>query len=165
MLKDFYLYSLTIAIVISTFWHIATVRADNVIYSLPPLYKSEKLDIYSPPAVLPVNKDKELSLPYIVRTGHPVAPEEVKNWVLNRVKEAGLDPDYVDKLIGSCENKTWDEKAESQWGDRGIFQINRRWHPQVSDECAFDYKCNTREAIKIRKAWGNWHAWSCHKRI
>ena len=41
-------------------------------------------------------------------------------------------------------------ESESQWnpeaynektGDRGLLQISERWHPEVTDECAFDADC------------------------
>lgn len=106
-------------------------------------------------------KDKPIQV-YEVKT----CEEEpsIKEYVLSEVKKAGLDPDYVERLV-NCENRQWDEKRESWTGDRGIFQINRKWHPGVSDECAFDYKCNTKEAIRIRLEWGNWNAWVCSRLI
>lgn len=49
--------------------------------------------------------------------------------------------------------------------DRGYLQINSYFHNSVSNECAFDYKCNIDEAIKIRLKWGNYDAWSCSNKI
>ncbi len=46
---------------------------------------------------------------------------------------------------------------ESQWnvnalGDhdhsRGLFQISNIYHPEISDACAFDYKCATQFFLK-----------------
>jgi hypothetical protein len=33
--------------------------------------------------------------------------------------------------------------------DRGLWQLNNKYQPQVSDACAFDPACATREAYKI----------------
>lgn len=44
--------------------------------------------------------------------------------------------------------------------DRGWFQISRKWHPEVSDECAFDLKCATSESIRILDERG-WDEWAC----
>jgi hypothetical protein len=46
--------------------------------------------------------------------------------------------------------------------DRGLFQINSRWHPEVSDRCAFDVRCNAEEAYRISRGgrdWGQWSTW------
>lgn len=57
--------------------------------------------------------------------------------------ESGFDPDIPD----------------SPQGDRGLLQINRRWHPEVSDECAYDAECAMRWAAK-RIANGYIHEWT-----
>ena len=44
--------------------------------------------------------------------------------------------------------------------DRGLFQINSRWHPEVSDRCAFDVRCNAEEAYRISDGGRDWGAWS-----
>lgn len=43
--------------------------------------------------------------------------------------------------------------------DRGIFQLNNRWHPNVSDAQAYNAKFNIQYAYKVRMSWGNWNAW------
>lgn len=48
--------------------------------------------------------------------------------------------------------------------DRGLMQINSFWHPDVSDECAFEPKCNIHEAVAIYRDWGNsFGAWTAFK--
>jgi hypothetical protein len=44
--------------------------------------------------------------------------------------------------------------------DRGLFQINDRWHPEVSDSCAFDPRCNAEAAYEISNGGRNWRQWS-----
>jgi hypothetical protein len=44
--------------------------------------------------------------------------------------------------------------------DRGLFQINSRWHPEVSDRCAFDVRCNAEEAYRISEGGRDWRPWS-----
>ena len=46
--------------------------------------------------------------------------------------------------------------------DRGIFQWNDKWHPEVSDECAFDIECATINAIRVIKEKGP-REWTCGK--
>jgi hypothetical protein len=50
--------------------------------------------------------------------------------------------------------------------DRGLFQINSYWHPEVSATCALSASCNTRAAVRIsRKAtrWVEWWTWKNNK--
>ncbi len=44
--------------------------------------------------------------------------------------------------------------------DRGLWQINSKWHPQVSDECAFDPVCSTREAKRISSGGADFSQWT-----
>lgn len=43
--------------------------------------------------------------------------------------------------------------------DRGFWQINNHWHPDISDECAYYFECANYEAMKIYKSRSNWTAW------
>lgn len=43
--------------------------------------------------------------------------------------------------------------------DRGLWQINDRTYPQVSNACAFHANCNTKAAIKISKNGKDWSQW------
>ena len=93
------------------------------------------------------------------------AESEMKEWVLTRVYEAGLNPEEAERII-DCESK-WNQDAHAvNWNnkagvDRGLWQISSLHHAEVSNECAYDYKCATNEAIRIAKARQNWSAWSC----
>ena len=44
--------------------------------------------------------------------------------------------------------------------DRGLFQINDRWHPEVTDRCAFDPRCNAEAALEISNGGRDWTPWS-----
>lgn len=46
--------------------------------------------------------------------------------------------------------------------DRGLFQINNRWHPDVTDACAFDPVCATQAALKISNGGTSFGAWSTY---
>lgn len=50
--------------------------------------------------------------------------------------------------------------------DRGLFQINSYWHPEVSASCALSASCNTRAAVRISKKatrWTEWWTWKNNK--
>ena len=90
----------------------------------------------------------------------------MREWVLETVKQAGINPVEAEKII-QCESGWNDQATNVNTGgsiDRGLFQINNKYHPSVSNACAFDYRCNTEEAIKIYKA-SAWNAWACAKLV
>lgn len=43
--------------------------------------------------------------------------------------------------------------------DRGLWQINNYWHPEVSDSCAYNADCNARSAKSISWGGSNWTPW------
>jgi Lysozyme like domain len=44
--------------------------------------------------------------------------------------------------------------------DRGLWQINDYWHPDVSDACAYDAVCNAQAMARISSRGTNWTPWS-----
>lgn len=46
--------------------------------------------------------------------------------------------------------------------DRGLWQINDRAHPDVSDTCAFDPSCNARAAYAISNGWTSFGPWAAY---
>ena len=82
------------------------------------------------------------------------------------IRDAGLDVDLADRII---QHESWWKEDNKHWNnaivrnnkivqpahwDRGLWMISEYWHPEVSDECAFDWFCSTREAIRIWKNRG-----------
>lgn len=98
-----------------------------------------------------------------------MAKEELpmKDWVLNEVKNAGLN-EYEAYVIINCESR-WNPDNTYNNGDygidRGLWQINSKYHPEVSNSCSYDYKCATKEALRIYKERGNWSAWVCSNKL
>jgi hypothetical protein len=43
--------------------------------------------------------------------------------------------------------------------DRGLWQINSCYHPQVTNACAFDARCNARETYRISSGGTSWQPW------
>lgn len=46
--------------------------------------------------------------------------------------------------------------------DRGLWQINTRWHPEVTDAQAYDPAGAAKAAYAISKAGRDWHEWSTY---
>ncbi len=47
--------------------------------------------------------------------------------------------------------------------DRGLWQINSKWHPEVTDTCAFDPACSTQAAFAISKGGTDYTQWTAYK--
>ena len=112
-----------------------------------------------------------------VPTPTPVIPTDFVNYVKFKF---GPDADKAFLLLqGSTkcqgENPTFNPKAicdNTLWGavgqDRGYWQINNVFHPDVNDWCASDVKCSTDYVYRMYKNDGNtfskrWTAGKCLK--
>lgn len=89
-------------------------------------------------------------------------PTEMKEWVLWKVKSAGLNVKAIDCLL--THESGYREMAYyiNQGGkslDRGLWMWNDHWNARITNECAFDYKCSTEAAIAKIKRDGNMNAW------
>ena len=49
--------------------------------------------------------------------------------------------------------------------DRGYWQFNDKFHPEVSEECAKDIQCSTNRAYEIFKRDGDFHQWTAGRCI
>lgn len=47
--------------------------------------------------------------------------------------------------------------------DRGLWQINDYWHPDVSEQQAFDPVQNAKAAFEISDQGASWHQWSTYE--
>jgi len=97
------------------------------------------------------------------------AEPSMKEWIKNEIERAGIDWNEASKII-QCESKGNPDAHAVNWSnkagvDRGLWQISSLYHKEVSNECSYNYKCSTLEAIRIYKEWGGWGAWSCSKLI
>jgi hypothetical protein len=83
--------------------------------------------------------------------------------------EGGLSNSDVAKGVAIVEaasshepDATHENSDEANTVDRGLWLINDAWHPEVTDEMAFDPVAATREAVRI-KGSGDWTAWPVYK--
>ena len=44
--------------------------------------------------------------------------------------------------------------------DRGLWQINDYWHPEISNQCAYDCACNAKGALSISSGGSDFSPWS-----
>lgn len=97
------------------------------------------------------------------KDGHRYLTDKEKEWVLRTCEEQGLKRKDVKCLIEH--ESSWDENGWlTNWDnkkgtDRGLFAINTLFHPEVTHRCSFNYKCATKEFIRIVKENGNYNQW------
>ena len=91
----------------------------------------------------------------------PAKQKTVEERIRDIAREIGVDPKLAVR-VARCESGL-DPAAVNintdKSRDRGVFQWNDKWHPEVSDDCAFDVECATREFCKAVKngklSWWN----------
>jgi hypothetical protein len=74
-----------------------------------------------------------------------------------------LEPEIADTLIAlaDCESDFRpDVRGVVDKRDRGLYQINSYWHPEVSDECAFSVACSTKFTADMIRDGQGWQ-WAC----
>jgi len=80
-------------------------------------------------------------------------------------KEEGVDPDLAVR-VADCESKLSPSAVNVNTDgsrDRGLFQINNKWHPEIDDATAFDIVLSTRFFCKAFKA-GHLAWWTATKK-
>jgi hypothetical protein len=91
--------------------------------------------------------------------------EFIKRYIIQEFNKNGLDG-QIGASVAMCESYLDPSESyvnDNGTTDRGLWMLNNYWHKEVSDECAYDYKCSTAVAIEIVKKWGNFNAWYCYR--
>jgi hypothetical protein len=70
-------------------------------------------------------------------------------------------PDYLTRLA-NCESSMNPRALGDSGKSRGLFQIHKGYHPEVTDEMAFDIEFATKWTIDMINK-GEQHQWSCNK--
>lgn len=86
--------------------------------------------------------------------------------------DAGVPKERVAVAVAVCiaESTGWPQNTHTNSGggagagsvDRGLWQINSYWHPEVSEQCAFDPACNARAMARISNKGATWSAWAAY---
>lgn len=91
--------------------------------------------------------------------------EKIKKRIREIAKDEGINPELAVK-VAECESSFkplitgWNKNGTF---DRGLYQWNNYWHPEISDKCAFDIDCSTRAFCKaVRGRHLNW--WNASKK-
>jgi len=71
---------------------------------------------------------------------------DIEGEIRQIAEEHGADADYL-VALAKCES-TLDPLARGDSGQsRGLFQLHNGYHPEVTDDCAFDIRCSTEWTI------------------
>jgi len=95
-------------------------------------------------------------------------PVTVADLIRNEARKAGFEDDQRLVDLAWCESSHNPEATnrnsdKNKTLDRGLFMWNDYWHPEISDECAFDAQCATKATIEYLQRTDNWDAWYCNK--
>ena len=84
----------------------------------------------------------------------------VQAYVQSASKAAGVNPRVADWIV-SHESRHHPEATGDRGESRGLWQINKAWHPEVSDACAYDVTCSTDWSLeRIRTGYvDEWSTW------
>lgn len=107
---------------------------------------------------------KELYDKVIARQETAGKVETVGEQIRRIAKEEGVDPELAYR-VAKCESALKpDARGINTTGsvDRGVFQWNDKYHPEITDNCAFDVDCATRAFCKaVKEDHLSW--WSASK--
>jgi hypothetical protein len=98
----------------------------------------------------------------------PIAEDKVELSVVDRIRIVSQGFEYQDYLLrlAYCESRfnefAMQYKNNVVGLDRGVFQINDYFHPEVSDECSMNVECATKWTMEMIKK-GRQREWMCDK--
>ena len=84
----------------------------------------------------------------------------VRAYVQSAAKTAGVNPRIAEWIV-SHESQHHPEATGDGGESRGLWQINKAWHPEVSDACAYNVACSTDWSLgRIRSGYvDEWSTW------
>jgi hypothetical protein len=84
----------------------------------------------------------------------------VQNYVLGQAEALGVSSEEVSFIVSH--ESGWDPtRTGDDANSRGVFQISRIWHPEVSDQCAFNLVCSTSWSLRwiLSGHVNQWSTW------
>ena len=108
----------------------------------------------------PVYAMAEIMVPQKEEVKSISVKEDMREWVLEAFKSAGLNPQIADCVI-QRESGWQDQRLPSPTDDYGLMQWNIQHIKSglLNMSCAYDFKCSVRKAINKVKHDGDWHSW------
>ena len=91
----------------------------------------------------------------------------VRAYVEGAAKTRGVNPQIAEWIV-THESGHHPEATGDGGQSRGLWQINKAWHPEVSDACAYNVTCSTDWSLdRIRAGYiDEWSTWKyCKERF
>lgn len=100
------------------------------------------------------------SVALLKATSTPHGRLYVRAYIQSAAKAAGVNPRIAEWIV-SHESQHHPEATGDGGESRGLWQINKAWHPEVSDACAYDVTCSTDWSLeRIRAGYvDEWSTW------
>lgn len=93
---------------------------------------------------------KEVLDPIVTKKISNSKIETVEQAIRRIAKDQGCDADLAVR-VAKCEsglNPVAKNKNDDGSIDRGLYQWNNHWHPEITDSCAYNIECSTRAFCK-----------------
>ena len=93
-------------------------------------------------------------------TSNPQGRLRVRAYVEGAGKTRGVSPQVAEWIV-MHESRHHPEATGDGGESRGLWQINKAWHPEVSDACAYNVTCSTDWSLQRIRAghideWSTW---------
>ncbi|MBZ5659334.1 MAG: transglycosylase SLT domain-containing protein [Acidobacteriia bacterium] len=96
----------------------------------------------------------------VIALSTPRGPWAVRAYVQNAARTSGVNPRIAEWIVAH-ESRHHPEATGDGGESRGLWQINKEWHPEVSDACAYNVRCSTDWSLeRIRDGYADeWSTW------
>lgn len=93
-------------------------------------------------------------------TSNPQRRLRIQAYVQGAAKTRGVNPQVAEWIV-THESRHHPEAIGDGGESRGLWQINKAWHPEVSDACAYNVTCSTDWSLERIRAghideWSTW---------
>ncbi len=99
-------------------------------------------------------------------SGARFSPLGVRAYVQSAARSAGVNPNAAEWIVAH-ESSHRPEVTGDGGESRGLWQISRIYHPEVSDRCAYDVKCSTAWSLRniLHGNINEWSTWRFRERL
>ena len=93
-------------------------------------------------------------------TFNPQRRLRIQAYLERAAKTRGVNPQVAEWIV-KHESRQYPEAIGDGGESRGLWQINKAWHPEVSDACAYNVTCSTNWSLERIRAGhlDEWNTW------
>jgi Lysozyme like domain len=100
-------------------------------------------------------------------TSNPRQRLRIRAYIERAAQTRGVNPEIAEWIV-THESQHYPAATGDGGESRGLWQINKAWHPEVSDACAYSVSCSTDWSLsRIRAGYiDEWSTWKyCKERF